>query len=174
MIALAIALLFSVGYGVSVLLGLPFNLGFPTWLRVLGVPILVAALGFMGWAFVLRGPGNLIASTYITLMKFATRKPLETRAGREEPLVVAGPYRYVRSPLYFGAVVLVLGLGFLTAYSFIFVTSAVVFLWFRLVLTPFEEKELRVLFGAQWESYAKSVPMMIPFTKMGGRSKQKQ
>lgn len=147
------------------MLGLPSGLGIPLWVRVLGAPIIAAGLGFIGWAFALRGPGNLIASTYITLTKFATRKPLEAKAGREEPLVVAGPYRYVRSPLYFGVVVMVLGLGFLTAYSFVFVTALVVFLWFRLVLTPFEEKELRALFGTQWDRYAEEVPMMIPFTK---------
>lgn len=169
-IGLMISLLFSVGYGVSALLSLPLSLGFPLWVRAIGATLVAAGLGMMGWTIMVRGPGNLIASTYITLMKFAKRKPLETRAGREEPLVVAGPHRYARSPLYFGVVVMVLGWGFLTAYSFILVTTLVIFLWFRLILIPFEEKELRALFGEQWDGYAAAVPMMVPFTKIGRKS----
>lgn len=170
-IGLAIALLFSVAYGVSALANLPFSLGLPLWLRGIGAALVVVGLGIMAWVFRLRGAGSLIVSTYITLMKFATRTPLEAKAGRDEPLVIVGPYKFVRSPLYFGVVVMVLGWGLLTAYSFVLLATVVIFVWFRVILTPYEEKELRALFGAQFDEYAKEVPMVVPFTKFGRKPK---
>ncbi len=35
-------------------------------------------------------------------------------------------------------------------------------LWFRVVVIRFEEQELRALFGDEYESYAKAVPMLLP------------
>jgi protein-S-isoprenylcysteine O-methyltransferase Ste14 len=171
LIALAIVFLLSVGYVVAALFGLPSSLGLPLWLRMVGALLIAVGLGVMGLTVRLRGFSEVVVSTYITLWKFATKTPLEARAGREEPLVIAGPYKYVRSPLYFGAVVMVLGWGLLTTFTFLFVATAVVFLWFRAVLIPYEEKELRALFGLQFEQYQKEIPTIIPFTKPGGRRK---
>jgi protein-S-isoprenylcysteine O-methyltransferase Ste14 len=33
------------------------------------------------------------------------------------------------------------------------------------VQIPFEEKELRAIFGEKYAQYSKDVPMLIPFTK---------
>jgi protein-S-isoprenylcysteine O-methyltransferase Ste14 len=68
----------------------------------------------MAWTFRFRGATNLLVSTYATLKKMVKRTPLGEKSVRSEPLVVEGPYKYVRHPLYFGVVVMVSGWGLLT------------------------------------------------------------
>jgi protein-S-isoprenylcysteine O-methyltransferase Ste14 len=65
----------------------------------------------------------------------------------------------------------VLGWALLTSYTFIFVAAVVIFLWFRLFLIPFEESELRALFGDQYKTYSDGTPAMIPFTKRRKRAR---
>jgi protein-S-isoprenylcysteine O-methyltransferase Ste14 len=38
-------------------------------------------------------------------------------------------------------------------------------LWFNFVVASFEEKELKAIFGEQYDQYSKEVPKIIPFTK---------
>jgi len=104
-------------------------------------------------------------STYVTFSKSFRRVPLTEQSGRTEPLVVNGPQKHVRNPLYFGVVVMVLGWAILTSYAFIFVATVVILLWFGLVVIPFEERELRALFGEEYRRYSDETPMIIPFTK---------
>jgi len=165
-IALVVAGLFTIGYIITLLLGLPFDLGFPLVLRGLGGVVVLGGLAIMGWVFKRRGISGVLVSTYVTFTKMAGRAPMEERSGRVEPLVITGPYRYVRHPLYFGVVVMVLGWGLLTAYSFVLLSTVIIFFWFALVVARFEEIELRALFGQQYKDYSNEVPMMIPFVKL--------
>lgn len=169
-IACIILILFAISFLVSTLLGLPFSLGLPIPIRAVGSAVLLGGLAIMGWLLRYRRPSTVIVSTYVTLTKLFKRTPLAQRSGRTEPLVVEGPQRYVRNPLYFGVVVMILGWALLTAYSFLFVATLVLFLWFRLFLIPFEEKELHALFGEQYRAYSDETPAMIPFTKRRRRT----
>jgi protein-S-isoprenylcysteine O-methyltransferase Ste14 len=164
-IVVIISLLFIVSYLLSSLVGLPTSLRFPIAVRVAGGAVVLVGMGIGGWVFAHRSPANVIVSTYITLTKLFRRTPVIERAGRTEPLVISGPQKYVRNPLYFGVVVMVFGWAILTAYTFVFVATVIILLWFSLVLIPFEERELYALFGEQWKKYAESTPMLFPFTK---------
>jgi len=170
-IASVITALFAASFLISTLLGLPFSLGLPVSIRAAGAAVMLAGLAIMGWLFRYRGPSSVITSTYVTLTKLFRRAPLTERSGRTEPLVLQGPQKYARHPLYFGVVVMVLGWAFLTAYTYIFVATLVLFLWFRLFLIPFEEKELYALFGDQYRAYSDETPTMIPFTKRRRRAR---
>jgi len=163
-IILVIFVLFGIAFLVTALLGLPPSLGLPLAVRAIGVLIMLAGLLVMGWLFRHRGPVNVLVSTYVTFMKIFRRTPMAERSDRTEPLVVSGPQRYVRHPLYAGVVVMTLGWALVASATFVLVATAVVFLWFRLLLIPFEEKELRALFGGEYEEYCERVPMMVPFT----------
>ena len=125
----------------------------------------MAGIALMGWVFSHRRPGSVIVSTYITFTKIFWRAELAEKAGRNEPLIVDGPQRYVRSPLYLGVIVMVLGWAILSNGTFVLVATFVLLIWFGLVLIPFEERELRALFGKQWENYTEVTPMLVPFTK---------
>jgi len=155
---------FVVSYFVSVFIGVGF-LGFPLAVRACGVALVVAGLAFAGWVFCYRSPATMIVSTYTTFTKMLGRTPMSEWSARSEPLVVAGPQRYTRNPLYFGVVLLVFGWGLYSAAAYVLVAALLLVLWFRLVLIPFEEKELLALFGGQYVKYSEEVPMLVPFTK---------
>jgi protein-S-isoprenylcysteine O-methyltransferase Ste14 len=169
-ILLFIVGLFTVSYLVTNLLGLPVSLGLPLVVRAIGGVIVVAGLAVAAWVFAYRSPADMVVSTYITFTKLFRRVPIAEPSGRMEPLVIGGPQRYVRNPLYFGVVVIVFGWALVGAYTYILVAAAVVLLWFRLVLIPFEERELHALFGEQYARYMDEVPMLFPFTKRRRRN----
>jgi protein-S-isoprenylcysteine O-methyltransferase Ste14 len=164
-IAIVISVFFALSFLFSTLFGLPYSLNFPIAVRLVGGAVVVVGLAIMAWVFKHRSPANVIVSTYVTFSKLFKRTPVSERAGRTEPLVVSGPQKYVRNPLYFGVVVMLLGWSFLTAYTFVFIATIVILLWFGLVIIPFEEKELNALFGEEWKRYSEETPMLFPFTK---------
>jgi protein-S-isoprenylcysteine O-methyltransferase Ste14 len=152
-------------YLLVALLGLPVSLSLPLDVRLVGGVILVVGLAIAGWVFSYRSPSTVIVSTYITFTKMFRRTPVAERVGRTEPLVVGGPQKYVRNPLYFGVLVIVFGWALSTAYTYVFVMMLAMLLWFCFVIIPIEEKELKALFGEQWEEYSKKTPMLVPFAK---------
>lgn len=164
-ILILVLVLFAISYLVSALLGLPSSLNLPPVVRIIGGVTVVAGLATMGWVFSYRSPVVMITSTYVTFLKLFRRVPVADRSGRTEPLVVAGPQKYVRNPLYFGVVVMVFGWALVGGYTFVFVATLMILLWFRFVIIPFEEKELLVLFGERYAKYASEVPMLVPFTR---------
>jgi protein-S-isoprenylcysteine O-methyltransferase Ste14 len=64
--------------------------------------------------------------------------------------------------------VLLLGWWLLLDYSFLLISDLLLLPWFNFVVASFEEKELRAIFGADYEEYAKRVPKIIPFTSQLG------
>lgn len=113
---------------------------------------------------------DILISTYVTFSKVrGGRVRLEERSIRTEPLVVKGPYRYVRHPLYSAVVLLLLGWWLLLDYTFLLISDLLLLLWFNFVVTRFEERELRAIFGDDYEQYASRVPRIIPFTSELGR-----
>lgn len=106
-----------------------------------GVLMLLAGLGWMGWAWSLfRAAGN----------------PLPPSA-RPAVLVDEGPYRLGRNPMYLGMTAMMLGLGVaagvplmaLAALNFVAIVNA--------VHIPHEEANLRRAFGGWYSDYAASV-----------------
>jgi len=75
---------------------------------------------------------------------------------------VAGPYRHVRHPLYSGVVLLTFGIALAVDRTAALLGAFLLFLWFALVLAPFEERELRLLFGEAYAEYMRRTPRLIP------------
>jgi protein-S-isoprenylcysteine O-methyltransferase Ste14 len=78
-----------------------------------------------------------------------------------DTFTAAGPYRYVRNPLYLGNVFLAVGIGMLgppvaTALVFAFNLAFV----YRLIFI--EERFLRATIGAPYERYCAAVPRLFP------------
>lgn len=169
LIVFVVATFFGLGYLVTLILRVPFSLGLALPIRLLGMPLLASGFLFFGWIFRYRRAVDILVSTYVTLSKVRRGTLLEGRLGRTEPLLIQGPYKYVRHPLYFGVVVIVLGWWLLLDCSFLLVSAMFLLLWFNFVVASFEEKELKAIFGEQYQQYTKEVPKMIPFTKRGKR-----
>ena len=161
-----ISSMLGLGYLVTLVLGLTFDLLFPLPVRLLGFIVISVGVFFAGWTLSYRKTSDIMLSSYATVMKAIRRINVKERIGRTEPLVIVGPYKYVRHPQYFGVVMLFFGLGLLFSFVFLFFASLFVFLWFRFILIPFEEKELVALFGAQYKNYVRQVPSIIPFTSI--------
>ena len=105
-------------------------------------------------------------STYVTIVKAIKGTNVAKKLGRTETFTIMGPYKCVRHPQYFGAFLLLIGLWLLLDYTFLFFGALFLFLWFKFVLIPFEEKELVAIFNDQYKNYIKQVPSIIPFTNI--------
>jgi protein-S-isoprenylcysteine O-methyltransferase Ste14 len=160
-----VSFFFALGYLATVIFGIPFSLAIPLPARMFGLLLIALGLVFLGWLFRYRKPIDMIVSTYVTFVKAVRRIPLGKQSGRTEPLIIMGPYRHVRHPIYFSVFLLLLGWWVLLDYSFLFFSALLLLLWFKFVVVPFEEKELVAIFGCQYERYAREVPSLIPFTK---------
>lgn len=81
--------------------------------------------------------------------------------GQSETLRTNGIYRYVRNPMYAGISFTIIGLGFVLTSGGLALAGA---LWLVLAVIQCkrEEKELKLRFGAQYETYKKATPMLIP------------
>lgn len=165
MVTLFVLAVLGASYLIAAMLGLPFSIDLPVVVRAFGGVVLAAGFAVMVWLFENRGASNVIVSTYVSFVKSFRRTPLAESSGRTEAFVVGGPQKYVRHPLYFGVVVMVIGWALLTARTFVFISTVIFLAWFRLVVIPFEERELRALFGEEYRRYAEETPTFVPFTK---------
>ena len=72
-------------------------------------------------------------------------------------LVVRGPYRFVRNPMYIGAGMTLAGAAFYYQSLSIFIYAALFFLMTHLFIVLYEEPTLRRTFGDQYEAYCSRV-----------------
>ncbi len=86
-------------------------------------------------------------------------------------LVTAGPYAYVRNPLYIGNAII--ALGFWLAFSgnvpmatslVMFVVVAVLIVAVYATIIPLEESYLAQTFGGEFENYRRSVARIVPLS----------
>lgn len=77
-------------------------------------------------------------------------------------LVVAGFYRYVRNPMYFGILLILLGYFLWFGFWWILAYAAFAFLITHLFVTLYEEPTLKKTFGTAYEEYLKRAPRWIP------------
>ena len=72
-------------------------------------------------------------------------------------LVIRGPYRFTRNPMYLGLVLLSLGIGVWTGALFLFAVPVLVFAVANWVHIPFEEAKMRRQFGSAFDDYVRAV-----------------
>lgn len=113
------------------------------------LPLLRAETGILGWAFVALG----FALAFWSLLWFWRKRT--TFEPRDQPtaLIVEGPFRLNRNPIYTGLFVILTGTGLLFG-SLLAAALALPFLWIitrRFVLG--EEATLRATFGDAADTY---------------------
>jgi protein-S-isoprenylcysteine O-methyltransferase Ste14 len=119
----------------------------PLALRILGVIVLVA-----GAALVLE-----------TTARFALQgRGTPAPWAPPERFVERGSYRFVRSPMYLGVLLLIVGQALLLGREILFVWAAVAWLIFELSLVLWEEPGLRRRFGAPYDDYRRRVRRWVP------------
>jgi protein-S-isoprenylcysteine O-methyltransferase Ste14 len=126
----------------------------PPWLRLLGAPLAMAALGWCYWVF--RSLGLNVTDTV------AVRDRAQ--------LVTSGPYRWVRHPLYAGLPV-VLGSLFLLTANWLVLFGGAIVMGFLVVRTRIEERNLVARFGEDYRVYMGRTGRFFPrLGLMGGRT----
>jgi len=118
--------------------GLISWLAIPLWLA--GSLVILACF----WSFTFTGRGT----------------PLPTDPPKA--LVITGPYRYVRNPIYVGVLLIFLGHFLWFGYWALAIYTGFAFLGVHLFIVLYEEPTLKRKFGAAYEDYLKKVPRWIP------------
>ena len=77
-------------------------------------------------------------------------------------LVVRGPYRYVRNPMYLATTVALVGEALLLRRAILLLAAAAYLLTFVVLVRVHEEPLLSRRFGAAWEAYREKVPAWWP------------
>jgi protein-S-isoprenylcysteine O-methyltransferase Ste14 len=121
------------------------SLPLPTWLRGLGIACGVVSSVLMIWIF--SSLGRNLTDTVV--------------ARRHAKLVTAGPYRWVRHPLYLSFAVVAVGDTLMTASWFVGLTGAGVLAVLAL-RTPIEERNLIERFGDEYRAYSESTGKYWP------------
>ena len=80
-------------------------------------------------------------------------------------LVVSGPYRFTRNPMYIAVHTVILGEAMLFASGRLLVYGLAVLAAFHLFVVLYEEPTLRRLFGPAYETYCAEVPRWLPVMK---------
>jgi protein-S-isoprenylcysteine O-methyltransferase Ste14 len=125
-------------------------------LQILGGLLLIASVAVGAWACLKMGWARL-------LFAGALFPPGDGAEENNVPqrLVLEGPYRYVRNPLYDTDFALILGTGLLTS-SWFLALLAILYAAQLALQLPLEERELRARFGRPYRRYCQLVPRFIP------------
>ena len=78
-------------------------------------------------------------------------------------MITDGPYRLVRNPIYTGMFGLLLATGLAVSHWVGLLIAIAVYAVGTVIRVRSEEKLLRGAFGAEFDSYARHVPAVIPF-----------
>jgi protein-S-isoprenylcysteine O-methyltransferase Ste14 len=119
-------------------------------------------LGVFRWAglpLAAFGTGVLI----VCIIDFA-RKGHGTLAPIDPPrsLVASGLYRYVRNPMYVGALALLVGQAMLFESRSVLLYAGFFWLATHLFVLAYEEPHLKSTFGVGYEQYRAAVPRWLP------------
>ncbi|MEZ5283866.1 MAG: isoprenylcysteine carboxylmethyltransferase family protein [Vicinamibacterales bacterium] len=121
-------------------------------------PAVPLALGWVGMACVVAG--ELIRLWAVRHIGVVSR----TRAGRLGPLVVSGPYRLVRHPLYVGNFLLWMGFTIWSRLWWMVPVTAAAFAAQYGAIARWEASQLRRHFGDAYDRYASNTPAWLPRT----------
>jgi protein-S-isoprenylcysteine O-methyltransferase Ste14 len=77
-------------------------------------------------------------------------------------VVATGPYRWVRNPIYIGALLVVLGESWLFLSLPLLVYAAAMAVFCHLFVTGYEERTLSRRFGRAYLEYRRTVPRWVP------------
>jgi protein-S-isoprenylcysteine O-methyltransferase Ste14 len=131
----------------------------PWWLSRLGPRLEIGAWRVAG--LVPLAPG--IALLFICNLLFV-RHGHGTAAPYDPPrlLVIRGPYRYVRNPMYLSAILIVCGMGLWLRAASLLLYAVVLAGAYHVFVRYHEEPRLTAQFGRAYATYLKRVPRWWP------------
>ena len=124
-----------------------FNLNFPISVRILGGFFLLLNTLFLGWI-------------HYTLGK--NWSPI-LEIHKEQTLIISGPYKYVRHPMYTSLLFYTLGLPLLSSNWLMGLLPFISFIGVYSIRIPSEEQMMMSVFGKQYQFYMEKTKRIIPF-----------
>lgn len=125
------------------------------------VKYLYVAIGFLCFAaFIIRAWGTAYLSSLVVMAKNAS----------QDNLIVAGPYEYVRNPLYFGDVLGASAIGLALPPEGFLIMAAPLILH-SIMLALYEEKKLIIKYGGDYREFLSNTNRLIPSLKPYKHSK---
>lgn len=104
--------------------------------------------------------GGLILALWAKLtMKRMWGAPAQHTIARQNKLVIGGPFRFTRNPIYVGLLMMQLGFAF-SLKSMLFFAVYILYMHFRKAILK-EETLLEKHFGKQYKEYKKKVPRFV-------------
>lgn len=103
--------------------------------------------------------GELIQSLLCSLGRNVSETVL-TKLHHE--LVMTGPYRWVRHPLYTTGLTLFFAIGLMQASWFVLLFGLIAALLIRFVVIPAEEREFLAMFGNRYQVYMGRTGRLLP------------
>lgn len=109
---------------------------------------------------VVAGAGFALSVTSALLFRAAGTE-LDPTSKANAVLVVRGPYRYTRNPMYLGLVIFTLGIAILVGSLPMFAVPLLIFVTTNWVHIPFEEAKMRRQFGSTYDDFTLRVRRWI-------------
>ena len=81
---------------------------------------------------------------------------------KEKELTTSGPYRFTRNPLYFGNLMIGMGIVIGSQSWWVLASAFVVFGIFYPVIIQSEKQKMEALFPSQYPEYSRQVPLFFP------------
>src|SRR5215203_751558 len=132
-----------------------------TWIQRWRVP-----LGFLcGAAFIFFArptPKALLIGASVSMVGLAIRAWASGHIRKNAQLATSGPYAFTRNPLYFGSFLLGLGFTIASGRWLLALLFAALFLGIYLPVMRVEASTMAELFGKEFETYRRSVPLFVP------------
>lgn len=138
-----------------------------------GIPLAVPEwLRFAGFAIVVFG-GLLGLSCVLTFALIGRGTPAPFDAPQE--FVAVGPYRYVRNPMYVGAVAVIIGAGLILRSPAALAVAVLFVVLAHLFVVLYEEPTLERRFGDSYSQYKEMVHRWLPRAPrdLAGRARRK-
>ena len=137
-----------------------WTVALPYWLLSPGLRPHLAGVGIAGALLVASGSALYVTCAFwgFALRGQGTPAPIDP----PKKLVVEGPYRFVRNPMYWSVVSVMLGEAILLRALSLALWAAVFFSGASLFVILYEEPVLRRKFGAAYEDYCRRVPRWLP------------
>lgn len=137
-----------------------WTVAMPYWLLPRGIPPDLRGAGAAGWLLIAAGIALYFACA---LWGFALRgKGTPLPLDPPKKLVVEGPYRVVRNPMYWSVAFVMLGEAAIFHSGALAELAVAFFVGTGVFVLLYEEPVLRQQFGAEYEEYCRRVPRWLP------------
>ena len=143
-------------------MGKEFGTFVARWRVPMGFLLGIAYLIFAQPTVPLLAGGALVALGGLGIRAYAAGYLDKNRS-----LSTSGPYAYTRNPLYLGSLLLGLGLGIAGGLWWLAMVFVCFFVFVYGPVMRREEAVLREQYGQEYEIYATTVPLFLPFRKSG-------